>query len=75
MQTRANIQAVTFDAAGTLIRVADPVGETYSRIARDLGANLSPAALDGAFREVFPNMPAMAFPDLDEPAIAGAERA
>ena len=75
MQTRATIQAITFDAAGTLIRVADPVGETYSRIARDLGADLSPAALDAAFRDVFPNMPAMAFPDLDEPAIADAERA
>jgi putative hydrolase of the HAD superfamily len=75
MQTQANIQAITFDAAGTLIRVAEPVGETYSRIAGDLGASLSPAALDAAFHDVFPRMPAMAFPDLDAPAIADAERA
>lgn len=75
MPTQATLQAITFDAAGTLIRVAEPVGETYSRIATDLGASLSPAALDAAFRELFPSMPAMAFPDLDPPAIAGAERA
>ena len=75
MQPQATIKAITFDAAGTLIRVADPVGETYSRIARDFGASLNPAALDAAFRDVFPSMPAMAFPDLDAPAIADAERA
>jgi putative hydrolase of the HAD superfamily len=75
MPTKSTIQAITFDAAGTLIRVAEPVGETYSRIATDVGASLSPAALDGAFRDVFPSMPAMAFPGLDPPAIAGAERA
>ena len=75
MPTRATIRAITFDAAGTLIRVAEPVGETYSRIAAGVGASLAPAALDAAFRDVFPGMPAMAFPDLDGPAIAGAERA
>ena len=75
MQTNPHIQAITFDAAGTLIRVAEPVGETYARIARDMGASLSPAALDAAFRDVFPSMPAMAFPDLDEASIPDAERA
>ena len=75
MQTNPHIQAITFDAAGTLIRVAEPVGETYARIARDMGASLSPAALDAAFRDVFPSMPAMAFPDLDEHALPDAERA
>jgi len=75
MRTHAPIRAITFDAAGTLIRVADPVGETYSRIANDMGAHLSPAALDAAFRDVFPSMPAMAFPDLAGPAIVEAERA
>jgi len=75
MQTHAPIRAITFDAAGTLIRVADPVGETYSRIAGVMGARLSPAALDAAFRDVFPNMRAMAFPDLAGSAIVEAERA
>ena len=40
-----------------------------------MGASLSPAALDAAFRDVFPSMPAMAFPDLDEHALPDAERA
>lgn len=75
MQTSPRIQAITFDAAGTLMRVADPVGETYARIARDMGATLSPAALDAAFRDLFPAMPAMAFSDLDESELADAERA
>ena len=75
MRKQTPIRAITFDAAGTLIRVADPVGETYSRIACDMGANLSPVALNAAFRDVFPSMPAMAFPDLPESAIVDAERA
>lgn len=75
MGRKPSIKAITFDAAGTLIRVADPVGETYARIARNLGANLSPAALDAAFRDVFPVMPAMAFPHVDEAGLPGAERA
>lgn len=75
MHTHAPMRAITFDAAGTLIRVADPVGETYSRIAADVGARLSPTALDAAFRDVFPIMPAMAFPNLAGPAIVEAERA
>jgi len=75
MQAHSRIQAITFDAAGTLIRVADPVGETYSRIAGDMGERLSAAALEAAFRDVFPSMPAMAFPGLGESDIVDAERA
>lgn len=68
------IRAITFDAAGTLIRVAEPVGETYARIAAEVGATLAPDALDAAFREVFPTMPPMAFPDHGEAALLEAER-
>ena len=75
MQSQPSLQAVTFDAAGTLIRVAEPVGETYARIAADMGANLSQTQIEGAFREAFPAMPPMAFPDVDGPALARAERA
>ena len=75
MHSKPSLHAVTFDAAGTLIRVAEPVGETYARIATDVGADLSPELLDDAFREAFPAMPAMAFPGVDGPALAGAERA
>jgi putative hydrolase of the HAD superfamily len=75
MKKNPSIEAVTLDAAGTLIRVADPVGETYARFARDVGSRLAPEALDAGFRDVFPTMPAMAFPDVDASALAGAERA
>jgi len=70
----APVRAVTFDAAGTLIRVAAPVGETYAAIARAHGARLEPRALDAAFREAFPRMPPMAFPELRGAALARAER-
>jgi putative hydrolase of the HAD superfamily len=74
MGSKSLYSAVTFDAAGTLIRVAEPVGETYARIAADVGATLSPAALDAAFFEVFPAMPPMAFPDVEEAELPNAER-
>jgi putative hydrolase of the HAD superfamily len=34
--------AVLFDAAGTLIELREPVGETYARVAREHGVTLSP---------------------------------
>ena len=74
MQTKPLYSAITFDAAGTLIRVAEPVGETYARIAAQVGATLAPADLDVAFREILPSMPPMAFPDIDEPDLQDAER-
>ena len=75
MRKKPPIQAVTFDAAGTLIRIAEPVGETYARFAHDLGATLSPQALGAGFRDVFPAMPPMAFPERGEAALVRAERA
>ncbi len=74
METKPLYQGITFDAAGTLIRVAEPVGETYARIAADVGATLSPAALDAAFLEVFPAMPPMAFPGVNAADLPDAER-
>ena len=65
--TDARPQAVLLDAAGTLIRPARPVGETYAAVAAEHGAELAPGRLAHAFREVFPQMPAMAFPPV-EPA-------
>lgn len=75
MQEKTPLQAITFDAAGTLIRVAEPVGQTYARIAHDLGMTLSPQALDAGFRGVFPSMPPMAFPDANDASLLRAERA
>jgi putative hydrolase of the HAD superfamily len=75
MPPKHRIQAITFDAAGTIMQVRDPVGETYARFARDLGEKLSPEALDAGFRTVFPHMPPMAFPHRGDTARVRAERA
>ena len=51
------IQAVIFDAAGTLIRTCEPVGEVYSRVAREYGAEVPASRLDEAFGRVFAAAP------------------
>lgn len=48
----APIQAVLFDAAGTLIRLRDPVGETYVRFARPYGVALPASRVEEAFARV-----------------------
>ncbi len=47
------LQAVIFDAAGTLIRLRESVGETYARFAREAGVEVPPSRLDEAFGRVF----------------------
>ena len=46
----AQIQAVSLDAAGTLIEVAEPVSEVYARIATKHGGALDTNALAAGFR-------------------------
>jgi len=55
-------RAVLFDAAGTLIELREPVGETYARIAREHGVTVAPSELETAFRVTFKKVPAMVFP-------------
>ena len=55
-------RAVLFDAAGTLIELREPVGETYARIARAHGVVIAPSELGTAFRATFRKVPAMVFP-------------
>lgn len=62
----SQIEAVTFDARGTLIQVRNRVGETYAAVARRHGADLSVESVEAAFQEVFPTMPPLAFPPLPE---------
>ena len=45
------IRAIVFDVGGTLIYPADPVGETYARMARAYGVKLPPEATTAAFHE------------------------
>lgn len=54
--------AVLFDAAGTLIAPAEPVGDTYARLARAQGVALSAARIDDAFRRVLASAPANVHP-------------
>lgn len=56
------IQAVFFDAAGTLIHLAQTVGEGYSQVAKRHGIELDPEATDRAFRIAWRSMPPMGSP-------------
>lgn len=53
------VAAVLLDAAGTLIRLREPVGETYARIARDYGVTVPAWRLDDAFARVLRAAPPM----------------
>lgn len=49
----AAMEAVFFDAAGTLIDVAEPVGGTYARILAEHGIRRSPGELQSSFGVAF----------------------
>jgi putative hydrolase of the HAD superfamily len=53
------IRSVLFDAVGTLIRLHEPVGDTYARAAREHGVAVRAAALQAAFPRVLRAMPPM----------------
>ena len=69
------IRAVTFDAAGTLFAVAEPVGATYARSVRRRGLAADPAQVELAFRRVFGAAPVLAFPGMSGAELDRAERA
>jgi putative hydrolase of the HAD superfamily len=50
------IKVIFFDAGGTLLRPARPVGETYAAIGRNYGQNWDAVALDHGFRRAFRKM-------------------
>ena len=56
---------VLLDAVGTLIRLREPVGETYARIAREHGVAIPAWRLDDAFRRVLHGAPPMSSRDDD----------
>ena len=47
------IRTVFWDAAGTLFELAEPVGQTYARIARQNGVLADPVELEQAFRRAW----------------------
>jgi putative hydrolase of the HAD superfamily len=71
----ALIEAVVFDAAGTLIRPREPVGDTYARVARAHGVEIPAWRLDDAFRRVLASAPPMVFPGVPAKEIGARERA
>jgi putative hydrolase of the HAD superfamily len=58
----ARLRAVLFDAVGTLIRLREPVGETYARFAAAEGARIPAARLEEAFARARAAAPPMLFP-------------
>ncbi|MBV8771933.1 MAG: HAD-IA family hydrolase [Deltaproteobacteria bacterium] len=71
----AQINAVFFDAAGTLFETREPVGETYARIAREYGVDTTAEAVDAAFRRAFRAASPLAFgPDRKPEELRRLER-
>jgi putative hydrolase of the HAD superfamily len=72
--SNARIKAVYFDAAGTLIKPARRVGESYSAIAAKYGKTVAPSDLFERFRICFDGAPRLAFAHAAPDEIAGLER-
>jgi putative hydrolase of the HAD superfamily len=63
------IRVVTFDAAGTLIRLVDPAGHTYARVAAEFGCDCDPESMQTAFVtawKMLPPPPETPGPDPDD---------
>ncbi|HYB13559.1 MAG TPA: HAD-IA family hydrolase [Myxococcota bacterium] len=67
-------RAVLFDAAGTLIHLREPVGETYRRFALSYGVALPASRIEEAFRRVLRAAPPMVWPDAPPAEVAEHER-
>lgn len=67
-------RALTLDAAGTLIRVRRPVGETYAELAAAHGIPVAARDVATAFRTVFPRMTPLAFGAADGETLQRQER-
>jgi len=72
--SNARIKAVFFDAAGTLIKPARRVGESYSMIAAKYGKVVSPSELFDRFRICFDDAPRLAFPNAAPAEVDRLER-
>jgi putative hydrolase of the HAD superfamily len=69
------IQAVFFDAAGTLIKTAKSVGASYAAIAEKYGMHVAPAELSPRFRACFDSSAPLAFPEAQAVSIKALEQA
>jgi putative hydrolase of the HAD superfamily len=73
--TSAPLRAVSFDAAGTLMHTARPVGDLYAGVAARHGVGVDPAALHARFRVAFGSAPPLAFPGVPASALRAREKA
>ena len=69
------IRAVTLDAGGTLIVVAEPVGATYARVAARHGIVVQPGEVERRFRSAFAAAPPLAFAGASPTRLGDHERA
>ena len=68
------IRAVLFDAAGTLIELNEPVGDSYARAAKAHGIELEPRRTETAFRAAFAEAPPLLFPGVSGAELDALER-
>lgn len=68
------LKAIFFDAAGTLIRTARPVGESYAFLAKRYGLEVLPQEIRERFRACFSSAPPLAFPGAQDKEIKALER-
>lgn len=68
------IQAIFFDAAGTLMKPNRSVGESYAEFAAKYGVSVKPSDLSERFRVCFGQAPRLAFPGASEETLAALER-
>jgi putative hydrolase of the HAD superfamily len=69
------VRAVLFDAAGTLIALRAPVGETYARVARAHGVEISAWRLGEAFARILRQAPPLMATGGSDAEILAGERA
>jgi putative hydrolase of the HAD superfamily len=67
-------KAIFFDAAGTLIKPARRVGESYTLVAQKYGVEVSSAAISERFRACFEASPPLAFPGVSPAETIQLER-
>lgn len=59
-KTSPRLRLILFDAAGTLFHLPEGVGHHYALVGKRVGLHLDERALDGAFAQVWNEMPARA---------------
>ncbi len=69
------LKAIFFDAAGTLIRTARPVGKSYALLAKSYGKEVLPQEIAERFKTCFSSAPPLAFPKAKAKKLKDLERA